>query len=550
MMATEMDYGGMTDTGLVDSYMSNYQMLNLLKGDEAFDQEACKDRMRQILQEFSGRGLGDEQNLANDANARSTALMATDVNDLTDNEVTLRYLLGSMGTGAAQAVAAALNANPEDVQGASQVAGGRQALEAGVTVRSLESVPEVEDKTNGTAQFADSAVVTLGQSWLLSKVSNLFGGRGSFLGTVVSLGGSKLLSNGGSLTNSFVPILEVVRDILPESMKPIMDPVIDALKPKTEEERAAERFDTYTTLAVGDSMESIKQAGDVTSESLREAMRVNGEFVATNGIMANMGADGYDSAVAQEGMGSVRDVVGISTSAAEAGFDARIAAGEDCSEDMRYYYMSLFEGLDGYNEGVRTGIDTTYAVDDPARAQAEAGLGYTNGVYCDEAMTSLRAADAKYHFMTEEDWAKLDGYEFVGVEGPLSEYVPQAQRTATIEQTEQQADEFTEEEPQEEQANPQQAPVEDEDEEEAEAGTTNTKTESKKLQKPNEPEAENQSEEAKSGNAEMKSPEKDPEELKAEADAKHEERVRKAEEVKERVVNVKDAFKDALGFGK
>ena len=547
MMATELDYGGMTDTGLVDSYMSNYQMLNLLNGDAAFDQEACRERMTQILKEFSGRGLGDEQNLANDANARSTALMATDVNDLTDNEVTLRYLLGGMGAGAAQAVAAALNANPDDVKGAGDVAGGRQALEAGVTVRSLDSVPEVEDKTNGTAQFADSAVVTLGQSWLLSKVSNLFGGRGSFLGTMVSLGGSKLLSSGGSLTNSFVPILEVVRDVLPESMKGIMDPVIDALKPKTEEEKAAERFDTYTTLAVGDSMESIKQAGDVTSESLREAMRVNGEFVATNGIMANMGADGKDSEVAKEGMGSVRDVVGISTEAAEAGFDARIAAGEDCSEDMRYYYMSLFEGLDGYNEGVRTGIDTTYAVDDPARAQAEAGLGYTNGVYCDEAMTSLRAADAKYHFMTEEDWAKLDSYEFVGVEGPLSEYVPQAQRTATLEQTEQQPDEFSEEPSQEEQANLQ--PINPQEEEEDETVKSTGKTESKKLQMQTAPGAETHPEEEKSGNAELNSSQKDPEQAKAEADAKHEERVRKAEELKERVTNAKEAVKEALEIG-
>ena len=549
MMVNALDYGGMSDTGLVDSYMSNYQMLTLLKEDETFDQDACRDRLMQILQEFSSRGLGDEQNLADDANARSTALLATDVNDLTDNEVTLRYLVGSMGANSARMVAEALNKDPSDVKGASDIVGGRQALEAGVTVRSLDSVPEVEDKTNGVAQFADSAVVTLGQSWLLSKVSNLFGGRGSLLGTVISLGGSKLLSNGGSLTNSFVPILEVVRDVLPESMKGIVDPVIDALKPKTEEEKAAERFDTYTTLAVGDSMESIKQAGDVTSESLREAMRVNGEFVASNGIMSNMGAEGADSEVAQAGMTSVRDVVTVSTSAAEAGFDARIAAGEDCSEDMRYYYMSMFEGLDGYNEGVRTGIDTTYAVDDPARAQAEVGLAYTNGVYCDEAMASLRAADDKYHFMTDEDWARLDSYEFVGVDGPLSEYVPQSQRTATIQQTEQQPDEFTEEQPVSEQPGLQPAAEEEEEEEEADVNSVSNESGSKKLQTPVEQTQDPQTESSVDDHEEPNSEKIDPEQAQAEADAKHEARVKKAEELEKRVTNVKDSIEDALGLG-
>jgi hypothetical protein len=47
-----------------------------------------------------------------------------------------------------------------------------------------------------------------------------------------------------------------------------------------------------------------------------------------------------------------------------------------------------------------------------------------------------------------------------------------------------------------------------------------------------------------------KSEEIDPEQAKAEADAKHEARVKKAEELEQRVTNVKDSIEDALEIGK
>jgi hypothetical protein len=230
----------------------------------------------------------------------------------------------------------------------------------------------------------------------------------------------------------------MVKPLLPEPAQKGIDHVVEALTPKTEEQLEEERFDKYSTIALHDSMEtSVMAANDATAESVREAMRVNGEVIGSNGVMANVGTDGFESA------SSVNEVVGLSTTAATTSFDERIAAGEDCGEDMRYYYMSLFEGLDGYNEGATTGIKATYDPESPEYTSAFAGLGHVNGQYCDAAIASLREYDNQYHFMTEEDWKKLDSYHFVGVDEPLSAYVPTSERVKA-EETAQPIDEKAE----------------------------------------------------------------------------------------------------------
>ena len=451
MMMTTMDLlnsssiTSISDMDLMDSYLSFRRRYDLLQGETDVDLNQYSAGIAACQDEYVNRGNTLDA-LSSDASARVTTLMASDVNDLTDEEVNLRFLYNGLDVGAAKSVALALHNSHGNVAEANEAVGGRKALEAEVNVGSLDDVPKEEAQQGSPVwQFIDQAVMTVGQSWLLSKVGGLFGGSG-MMSTLLGVGGRQLLNGIGILPSSIAPVLEMVKPLLPESAQEGIDHVVEALTPKTEEQLEAERFDKYSTTALHDSMEtSIMAANDATAESVREAMRVNGEVIGSNGVMANVGTDGFESA------SSVNEVVVLSTTAATTSFDERIAAGEDCSEDMRYYYMSLFGGLDGYNEGAITGINATYDPESPEYASAVAGLGHVNGQYCDAAIASLREYDSKYHFMTEEDWEKLDGYHFAGVDGPLSAYVPTSER---VKAEEAETDEPTDEKADAEQEEP------------------------------------------------------------------------------------------------
>lgn len=423
-----------SDSTLLDSYISYRRRFDLLQGEADVDLDSYASKIAAYQDEYVNRGNSLEM-LSSDAAVRVTSLMSSDVADLTDEEVNLRILCDQTNVDRAKLAAAALNQNPDDIEASNAAAGGREALEANVSIRSVEDVPKEENQgVSPVWSFVDQTVMTVGQSWLLSKVTSLFGGSG-IVSTLVGVGGRQLLNGVGILPNSIAPILEMVKPLLPKSAQAGVDHVIDALQPKTEEQLEEERFDRYSTLAIGDSMaESVDGMGKYTTESIAEAMYLNGEVIGSNGVMSNVGETGLESAE------NVREMVVLSTTAAETGFDERIAAGEDCSEDMRYYYMSLFAGLDGYNQGVVNGVYSTYGEGDPAIESAGIGLGYVNNQYCVPAIASLRRYDAQYHFMTEEDWATLDSYDFIGV-GPLSTYDPEA--AAEVETEEPSAEELS-----------------------------------------------------------------------------------------------------------
>ena len=407
-----------SDTDLLDSYISYRRRYDLLQGDESVNLDAYKTEIAAYQDEYVNRGNTLDM-LSSDAGARIASLLATDVNDLTDDEVSLRFLCDTGKGTQAKIVAKALDQNPEDVGAANQAAGGREALTADVNIRSIEDVPvEEQQQASPVWQFIDQAAMNIGQSWLLSKVTRLFGGS-TMASMLIGAGGRQLLSGVGVLPNSIAPILELVKPLLPEQAQKGLDSVIDSLQPKSEEQLEEERTSKYSSLALGDSMaQSIDAAGEYTAESIHDAMYANGQVIGGSDVMVHVGEHGPEEAT------SVRDMVVLSNVAAETGFDERIAAGEDCSEDMRYYYMSLFSGLAGYNEGVIDGAYELYGPDSPELAATGVGLGYVNGQYCSAAMASLRRYDAEYHFMTEEDWATLDSYNFIGV-GPLSTYEPE-----------------------------------------------------------------------------------------------------------------------------
>ena len=292
-----------------------------------------------------------------------------------------------------------------------------KVLDADMTVRDVNDLSLNLPETNELLAFVQRAAIDVGSFSLIKGVTK--GVTGSkFAGWIAGLAGTYFLDSTDILPESFEPILQAVKGMLPESAQETMDKVIDFFFffSKADYEAAeAERFDRYVPLALEDSMKrSLDSAGGVKVESLREAMRVNGEVIGANGVALYVGEHGLDSA------SSVATIVKGSTSAAEDVFDERLAAGEDCNDLMHDYYMSVFEGLDGYNEGVKQGIVSAYdkgeETTDKDRANMEKalyGLEYINVQYCEEAWRSLKEYDDKYHFMTEEDYEKLASYGFV-----------------------------------------------------------------------------------------------------------------------------------------
>ena len=422
MMQTGMTFAPestmlLTDSELLDSYLSYRRRYDLLQDDKDVNLDNYAKQVAICQDEYVNRG-NPLEGLAFDASARMATLMGSNVDDLDSKSLNLRILYNTDNVVGAKLAAKALDQDPANVEASNEAAGGRKALEADVTIRSIDEMPQKEaQQASSVWQFIDQTVMSVGQSWLLSKVTGLFGGS-PLLSSVVGIGGRQILNNTGIMPASIAPILELVKPLLPKQAQESVDHVIDALQPKTEEQLEQERVDAYNPVAIHDSMATaVLATGAVTSESLREAMRVNGEVIGANGIMAHAGTNVHDT-------DCVYEMVATSTTAAETAFDERLASGEDCSEDMHYYYMSLFEGLAGYNEGVLTGASSVYGEEDPQLGASVQGLGYTNGQYCSAAITSLRKYDEQYHFMTEEDWAKLDGYNFVGV-GSLSTYIPE-----------------------------------------------------------------------------------------------------------------------------
>lgn len=308
----------------------------------------------------------------------------------------------------------------DDAKAANAVVRTEKVLDADVTVRDVEDLSINNPEGNELLALLQRGVIDVGSFAVLKGVTSSLTGS-KLAGWAAGLGGTFFLRSAGVLPESFEPILKFAKNILPESTHGVIDTLIDKLHVPTKEDyeaAEAERFARYTPIALEDSMgRSVKSAGVVTTDSLREAMRVNGEVIGSNGTILRVGQEGMQEAAC------VNNLVTGSVVAAEDVFDQKIAAGEDCNQMMHDYYMQLFEGLDGYNSGVKSGIVSAYGKDQASANEAMHGLGYVNRQYCEAVMKSLKEYDDKYHFMTDEDYIMLDSYGFEGVE-TLSDYTP------------------------------------------------------------------------------------------------------------------------------
>ena len=209
---------------------------------------------------------------------------------------------------------------------------------------------------------------------------------------------------------------------MPESMHPMLDSLIEKEHVDSKEDIAAvyaDQMDRYTPIALDKSLQGLNSAGGVTNESLAEALHVNGNAVAKNGVMLNVGQDGTESA---KPVGEfVQEVISKGESAWDTRLEKEGADKTAIASEMHDYYMGLMEGLEGYNKGALEGIDQAHGDKTEDVKVAMDGLSMVNKEYTQAVMDSMLEYNEKVPFLTEEDFAKLDSLNIEGV-GKLSKY--------------------------------------------------------------------------------------------------------------------------------
>ena len=306
----------------------------------------------------------------------------------------------------------------QDAVAASVAEKGLETLDATVTVPDLDMTSKDDINTGSGIQ---STLITAGTGLGIYAVSGLFTDS-KLVRLGLGVGGALLLRSSGVLPESFEPVLQMVKNIMPESMKPMMDSLIEKVHIDSKEDIAAvyaDQMDRYTNVALDKSLQSLDVAGGVTNESLAAALQANGHAVAYNGVMLNIGQDGEESAK------PVGDFVKEALAKGEHAWDARLAEKgadkEAIAEDMRHYYMGLMQGLEAYDKGALTGIGQAHGDKIADLQTAQDGLTMVNREYTQAVMDSMLAYNEKVPFLTQEDYAKLDALEISGV-GALSKY--------------------------------------------------------------------------------------------------------------------------------
>ena len=294
----------------------------------------------------------------------------------------------------------------------------RSVLNADVTVPDKDTVSKQKIIEGSGIQ---PMIMAAGSGLGIYAVSGLFTDN-KLLRFGLAAGGAFLLYKSGVLPESFEPILQKAKGIMPASMQPVMDGLISKVHVSSKEEIAAvygDQMDRYTPIALDKSLQGLDAAGGVPNHALANALQVNGQAVGENGVFLNVGQDGDTSAK------PVGDLVSETVGNADRVWNSRLASKnadkEAIHNDMRDYYMGMMEGLEAYDKGAMTGIKKAHGKSAKDMESAEKGLVSVNKEYTQAVMDSMLAQNEKTHFLTQEDFDKLDRLEIEGV-GKLSEY--------------------------------------------------------------------------------------------------------------------------------
>ena len=322
----------------------------------------------------------------------------------------------------------------EDANAAEAAVRTKKVLNGEMTVRPIDEMGYNAPEENKFMAFLQRAVIDVGSFALLKGVTKGITGS-KVAGWVAGLGGTALLRFMNILPKSIEPALQWVKKLLPESAQEGMDKFISIIHIPGDKETAEakrEQMSRYKDVALGDSIGRSAWSAGVFDDPgvMRDALKINGNAIARYGVAQYCGEEGREST------GSVRTMLGESLSQAETVFSEKMDAGDDhydWPETMRGYYWQMLYGLEGYSEGMQSGIDSTYGASAPCAsgqfgkskngeenqarmANAQNGAAYINCDYASAVMESLVKMDAKYHFMRDEDWLRIGQLHIYGVD--------------------------------------------------------------------------------------------------------------------------------------
>lgn len=296
----------------------------------------------------------------------------------------------------------------------------------------VRPIGEIENnlKENPFGESFQKFVIGLGSCLGLKTVTGLFTDS-KIIKWGVGIGGTLLLSSTGILPKSIEPLLNNIKDMMPDGVfKTGFGKFIDMIHVPSEEERQAayeEQMDKYRPIALGqaDSLYSLCYSGGM---DIRASMRNNAEVLATYNVFYDCGND-YIESGDKSAAHAAGEATGAACAAAEHAikeFDGEVSAGtmteSDFSDNAWRYYKGMFEGYDAYNEGAVKGINASQS--EPGDIEkSRLGVQMVNQEAFPVMMESLLKMDAEYHFMTPERWAELDAMDFPGCPKP-SEYTP------------------------------------------------------------------------------------------------------------------------------
>lgn len=301
-----------------------------------------------------------------------------------------------------------------------------EAVAASVADKSmdvLDGIDNVRDLETMSIDLKENEAGANVQKWIINIATGLGLKVGSSLFTdskfaqwTIAIGGTALLRKGGVLGDSIEPLLEKVKDMLPDGVvKTFMQGFIDKIHVPSKEEREralAEQFDRYRPLALQDSYERGVKSGE--GMDITRWMFVNGSSVVSHGVMLDVGKDGYESANA------IGDVMGGVCSGMDDLFTAWSSDGSYSDSErqakMRKVVMNEWDGIVAYNSGAVAQISTTYSDNEDERLLAEKGLGYVNQQSVSNFMDFVLEADSQYHFLTDEDRQHFADSKLVGVD--------------------------------------------------------------------------------------------------------------------------------------
>lgn len=288
-----------------------------------------------------------------------------------------------------------------------------------------------DSKSSDGSNLIDRGIVSLGEFWILKKVTG-----NALIAGVATFG----LQAVGVLPKSMKPVLNAVTGFVGEdsTVGKMLSGIADKLPDSKDDEKSL--ADKVASSAEAKQDKAEKDASDKTNSTVDE--RVKSDMSSMKTITAKQSSGELDVSrqMAANGKAVAKDGV-LLTAANKADNDQEfediktmsmtMAAGlEEKAQSMvgtsgnlsdkdkktlATQCMNVMNGMNAYDDGALEQIKTQYGENTPRSEQAKAGLGKVMNMSVTPMMDAIKEMDGKYHFLSKEDKQRLSNMEITGV---------------------------------------------------------------------------------------------------------------------------------------